>query len=163
MGGMALNEQPDDEPKRQITDFALEDLPPGLHRDLYTLWLGKCPPGQLPSRTDIDPIEMPKLLPYIILVDVERDPWRFRARVFGTAIVDAIGFDPTDRYLEDTDGTERIQRRAEVLATTARPYFMPHEPSRWSAHDFKHYSTLGLPLSSDGASVDKLIYSMVFG
>ncbi len=157
-----MNGRPDDEPERQITDFAVENLPPGLHRDLYTLWLVKCSPGLLPSRADIDPIEMPKLLPHIILVDVERDPWRFRARVFGTAIVDAIGFDPTGRYLEEVDGTDPIQRRAEVLASTARPYFVPHEPLRWSAHDFKHYSTLGLPLAGNGTTVDKLLYSMTF-
>lgn len=146
----------------QIVEFSVDDLPSGPHRDLYTLWLGKRMPERLPGRADFDPVEMPRLLPHIALVDVERDPWRFRARVFGTAIVEAIGFDPTNRYLEEVAGTERIQRRAEVMAGSRQPYFVAQEPLRWSAHDFKYYSTLGLPLSSDGTIVDKLLYSMVF-
>lgn len=150
------------DPRSEYGELTPAALPAGVHRTLYELWLAKSDPDRLPGRTDFDPLEMPGLLPHLILVDIERSPWRFQARLFGTAIVDAIGFDPTNRYLDEVEGTAPIHERAVAMALSAKPYFLDNEPLNWSAHDYKNYSTLGLPLARDGKTVDMLIYSMLF-
>src|SRR5438874_31119 len=43
----------------------------------------------MPRRGDIDPAEIPRLLPFVMLVDVSADPLDFRFRLVGTEI-DAI-------------------------------------------------------------------------
>lgn len=40
----------------------------------------------LPSRRDLDPTEIPSLLPFVMLVDVEPDPLDFRFRLIGGAV-----------------------------------------------------------------------------
>ncbi len=74
--------------------------PPPLERmspelvTLYRYWESKLPPaGGLPRRADIDPVEIararPELMPHLWLVDVLRDPTRFRYRLLGGALTDA--------------------------------------------------------------------------
>jgi len=40
----------------------------------------------LPSRRDLDPTEIPSLLPFVMLIDVEPDPLDFRFRLIGGAV-----------------------------------------------------------------------------
>jgi hypothetical protein len=40
----------------------------------------------MPRRGDIDPVDIPRLLPFVMLVDVLADPLDFRFRLIGTAI-----------------------------------------------------------------------------
>ena len=40
----------------------------------------------MPRRRDIDPVEIPRLLPYIMLIDVLREPDDFRYRLIGTEV-----------------------------------------------------------------------------
>ena len=51
----------------------------------------------MPSRRDLDPCEIPQLLPYLILVDVFSDPPDFRYRLIGTQIVAQSRRDFTDQ------------------------------------------------------------------
>ncbi len=139
-----------------------DSLPSGIHRDLYSLWLGKCAPGQLPGRADFDPREMPRLLPFVTLIDVERDPLRFRIRLVGTAVVAATGLDMTGRYLEEMNQIEPALERCRHLVETAYPYFHTDLPLVWSSHNFKSYSVLSLPLAADGLAVDKILMSLQF-
>ncbi len=63
---------------------------------LYRYWQGKHVDGRAPGRGDIDPpIEVPALIPNIMLVDVVDG--RFRYRLVGSAL--------WDRYLTELTGT----------------------------------------------------------
>jgi hypothetical protein len=43
--------------------------------------------GDAPPFTDsLDPLEVPRLLPHLMLKDVRRDPWDFRYRVVGATV-----------------------------------------------------------------------------
>ena len=138
------------------------DLPPGVHRALFDLWHTKSAPGRLPARSMFDPSEMPDLLPHLVMFDVEYDPLRFRIRLVGTAVVEAMGVDTTGRYLDELDRINDVHRRAETIATTRKPYFRQDLPLTWTHLDFKKYSVLGVPLAEDGQTVDKLLYTMRF-
>src|ERR1700691_1946571 len=66
----------------------------------YEYWLRKAAGRKLPRRRDIDPIEIPKLLPDVMLVDVEPDG-RYRYRLIGTENTQAQGITATGRYLDE--------------------------------------------------------------
>src|SRR5215469_5086608 len=67
---------------------------------LHRYWDGKRGGRMMPSRRDLDPSEIVKLLPHIYMVDVLRDPLRFRYRLIGTAICAFLGRDYTGRAVD---------------------------------------------------------------
>lgn len=66
----------------------LDPPPPGFafFRPLYEYWAARAADRRAPSRSDIDPLDLPgAMLPHLLLIDVERDPLEFRYRLAGTA------------------------------------------------------------------------------
>lgn len=74
-----------------------------LLREAFKLRNSKRGNRRMASRADFDPVEMPRLLSSIILIDVESDGARLRIRLAGTKVVDMYGRDYTGRYLDDID------------------------------------------------------------
>lgn len=115
--------------------------------------------GGLPSRADIDPADIPTLLSNVILIDVQRAPIRFRARLCGTEVDRLLGRNFTGCYLDDmTVGyfeRDILLDYAEVVLhkrpKVARRSILTGRGS------WLHYQRLLLPLSSDGWAVDKLL------
>jgi hypothetical protein len=65
-------------------------------------WTEKRGTRLMPSRRDIDPVEIPrKILPNFQIIDVVDGGARFRYRLIGTATVDAYGEDFTGRYPDE--------------------------------------------------------------
>jgi len=77
-------------------------------RRLFAYWLEKRSERQFPAKSDIDPVEFPFALGYVTLVDVERDPRRYRFRLDGSILVELSGTDYTGRYLDELPGEEYI-------------------------------------------------------
>jgi hypothetical protein len=75
-----------------FTDVRLEQA--------YRYWRSKAAGRVLPRRADIDPTEIPKLLPDVMLVERLIDG-RYRYRLIGTENADAHGFNATGRYLDE--------------------------------------------------------------
>jgi hypothetical protein len=130
--------------------------------ELYTYWLGKAPAGKLPGRQHIDPVEFsPRLLPHVLLLDVERsDPApRFRFRVAGTAFVDLIGREVRGRCYDEIAAPERVEPVCGALrkiAETGSPVFL-EGPLTVPSRDFVWVKRLGLPLARDGENVDMIL------
>ena len=135
-------------------------------KSLLQLWRSKITPeGRLPARSDFEPWEFPsEFLPYLTLFDVlpSQDEIRFKIRLVGTGIVEETGRDTTGRYLDKMPNTAAIIERATWLVKTGKPIYIENQPLTWTSRDFKNYSALGVPLSSDGRTVDKIFYQMVF-
>lgn len=119
------------------------------------------PPGKLPGRQHIDPVALRSLLPFINLVDVEREngELRFRFRLVGTLQSTAAGREISGLYLEDAVLPEFVERiRANMAAAVKRcePVYdrfgMPH-PGR----DFIETERIYFPLARDGQTVDMLL------
>src|SRR5215813_1573410 len=72
-------------------DIRRPDFAATCHPDtviLYDYWRWKCGTQAMPSRADIDPVDMPRrLLPFINLVDVVSDERRYIYRLVGTGHV----------------------------------------------------------------------------
>lgn len=70
-------------------------------RTLHGWWMAACRPNGLPDRADFDPAAFKLLLPNLIIVAVEPEPFRIRYRLVGTKVVDYTGFEFTGRYLDE--------------------------------------------------------------
>jgi hypothetical protein len=72
-------------------------------RGLFTYWHANLRDSLPPRRTDIDPAAIKSLLPFILLGDIEPDPFRVRFRLIGTAIAEFSRQDFSGRYLDELD------------------------------------------------------------
>ena len=68
---------------------------------MYGYWRSKCAGDRLPPRRAIDPVEIPRLLPHITIVEVVPDERRYVYRLVGTKEVEIRGRDPTGKSVLD--------------------------------------------------------------
>jgi hypothetical protein len=131
---------------------------------LHRYWQSKLRGGVLPTRATIDPVEIPRLLPYLVIAEIEASPMRVRYRLVGTQVVEDNGSDFTNRYLEDCNFAVEpllfecyrrlVETRAPVFA-----YYKWHKKEWQGAPRAPSVPTRQgfFPLSSDGANVDLAI------
>jgi len=141
-------------------DLALSDISSDMIQQFHRHWLQICGNGRLPKRADIDPVNFKRILPNVILTDLERDPFRVRYRLCGTRVADFCG-NLTGRYLDevatsDVWSTAAYLRQYQIAATDGRPVFS----FDWMVGKFgaRHPFQTGIwPLASDGRTVDLCI------
>lgn len=109
-----------------------------------------------PSRHDIDPARIKRLLPNIALLDVFQDPLRLRYRLAGTRFVEAFGAETSGRWLDEVYDDEfelnqtlenfrhLLAARAPIFGRTENT-FLPIGTSRFLWAIF--------PLSDDGTTI----------
>jgi hypothetical protein len=129
-------------------------------RALHRYWQSKCFDASLPARTSIDPTEIPQLLPYLVIAEIEAAPMRVRYRLVGTRVVEDHGADFTNRYLEDCNfAVEPLLRECyRQLVETQAPvfaYYEWHKEELLGARGAVGANETGFfPLSSGGTKVD---------
>src|SRR5262245_38400580 len=69
----------------------------------YAYWRGRCS-ERLPSRAMIDPIDIPPLLPHIVLHGVERQPLDFVYRLIGSEVRRHMAEDRTGQRMSAIAG-----------------------------------------------------------
>jgi len=137
-----------------------------LHRQMYAYWQQKCGSRRMPSRADIDPTEIPRLLPNLLISEhvTEGGIERWRYRLAGTAVAAAFGRNPTGHYIDElTKGAYRefIERIHRVVREEQRALFCASEYT--GARDLRMSAKrLLLPLTTDGREVDQIITLLVF-
>lgn len=133
---------------------------------LYAYWQSIHPAGGgLPGRQHFDPIDIPELLPHLWMLDVFRDPWRFRFRLVGTEIVRFAGRDVTGQWLDEVvegyQDSEAFRAHCQIVES-GRPGYrrggVKFNPSR---RDLKA-ERLYLPLAQDGRTVDILLVMTIY-
>ncbi|SMF45827.1 PAS domain-containing protein [Tistlia consotensis] len=141
-------------PEVSATGFGAAQIANPLLRDLYLYWADKWHGPYMPTRADIDPLDMPALLPMIYLVDVERQPLRFRFRLVGTRVVSWFGRDMTGQYVEEA----QVWRYREVAETGRASYDRLYAPNKQGRHG--SYQCLLMPLAGENGSVEMLLGGM---
>jgi hypothetical protein len=133
------------------------------HLDLYRYWLAKRGSRTMPSRSSLDPMDIPALLPYLGLVD--KVVGQYRYRLMGTAVVKELGRDLTGAFVGSSfskapESVAALQSIYERVFNTAQPVFATceHKTKLDSIHKVSH---LILPLSDDGTTVNMSICSHV--
>jgi hypothetical protein len=133
-------------------------------RRLYEYWETKRGARAMPSRADLDPIEMTFVIGNIILVDViDGEPLRFRIRLHGTNLSQRVGYELTGKMLDDLPVNEFRQLAHESftrVATSGEPIHGRRD--RVIDGRFARYETVIMPLSGDGKSVDRLLVGLIY-
>lgn len=130
-------------------------------RDFFGYWQSKAPPGRLPGRVHIDPLQIPRLLQHIALYDVVPvgDDFRFRFRLVGTGVVETFGADNTGKFIDECmppDAYKALHAHYLALVRERKPqYWQRNLP--YANRDFLAVQRLALPLASDGSTVDMVI------
>jgi hypothetical protein len=132
----------------------------------FEYWVLQSIDGPLPRRRDIDPVDIPKLLPILMLVEV-LPPGRYRYRLIGTENADAFGMNATGRYLDEVlpgpeykthvlalyDECVRLHRALFSECLFISPQHRGPE---------RHIKVLFMPLSDDGERVNQILVAQVF-
>lgn len=111
---------------RRETDISSIASP--LLRNFNDYWLRKRGAAAIPSWSQIDPAELPALLPNLIVVGVEHEPLRIHYRLVGTLVAEFRG-DVTGLYLDsvpwNTPETRlSIQGSYAIAIATRAPTFV---------------------------------------
>jgi len=133
--------------------------------EVFHYWDRKRGERVMPARSDIDPNEMRRHLPGIMLVEVKRDPLDFVYRLVGTREVAARGNDPTGKRVADSWFGSNAQ---DVVANYERVV-----ASRSFLYDFDKFvrpggrrvqdESLFLPLATDGEEVGQIMVYSFYG
>ena len=108
----------------------------------------------LPDRQEIGPINFPRHLFGISLLDVERNPWRLRFRLLGDDLVDHHGVNLTRRWMDDVFSHFMGTRRELDLIATAEsqaPVYRRGKPLMTHEKAFVEIERILLPFSNGGA------------
>jgi hypothetical protein len=136
---------------------------------VYAYWWARRPggaggPSRLPSRADIEPLELYRVLPQLLLADVVGERQRIRYRVVGTEIVARWGNDDTGRYLD-----EMPPGPATDLSIKLYQIALSRRAALYSETNLRPDGDIGaallcrliLPLASDGVTVDMVLAGQV--
>ena len=70
-------------------------------RDIFAYWQSQRGTRAMPARADIQPMEIPRLLRHVYLIDVLSDPRDYRHRLVGTAIGERYGDERTGKLVSE--------------------------------------------------------------
>lgn len=134
-------------------------------RHLHAYWHARRgADGRPPSRSAIDPTDVPDLLRWIWLVDVVHDPIRFRFRLMGTVHVEQMRRDVTGHWIDEVfpgflaSGSYLSYIDA---ATRLVPSYRKG-PAEYHVADYKIIERLILPLAEPGAPCNILLAITVY-
>ncbi len=133
-------------------------------RTIYRYWDDKRAGRLMPRRGDLDPLEIPRLLPDIGLVDVVPDDRRYVYRLIGTNEALMRGRDPTGQAVKDAyfgTSVQSVYLNYDAVVRTRAPV-IDRDPSQTSDDRFITHETIFLPLSDDGAKVNMVLFLTVY-
>ncbi len=123
------------------------------HLDLYRYWEAQRGNRTAPNRRDIDPIDIPRLLPHIALIEADNASYRWR--LIGGHIVDDLGCDltgqPFGKNIRPWSFVSAMTATFNRVLADSQPVF--EESVYTTASDRTHaVSRLLLPLATAGRS-----------
>lgn len=158
-----------EEPTRLATDCSREflELPPheANARTIWDYWTAKAGERAAPSRSDIDPRDLPRLLPQILLVDVLRSPLRFRYRLSGS-MADTIHGHPLRALfadeMEPAAFGSLLHADFQKIVETCRPHKVRLSFTNRDGQG-RAYNVLRLPLVDENGEVNMILIFTNFG
>jgi hypothetical protein len=140
-------------------------LPPSeMLVGLYRYWDGKRAGRSMPSRDDIDPLDIRDCMPSLIICDVETAPLRFRYRLIGTRLTELVHRDVTGRYMDESLYGDNIEVVKEPFVETyeTRAPVVVSGRLIWGNIE-RAVAALALPLSNDGKTVNMILFAVDVG
>ncbi|MDP1626232.1 PAS domain-containing protein [Parvibaculum sp.] len=130
-------------------------------------WNAKRGTRTMPSRADINPLELKEYLGWVIILDVLPEFRDFRYRLVGTKVARYFGADGTGQTIEQAfrsfgpgavKGVQAIHRKA----ARDRVPMRAHGEAAWLAEGYDYFDSLYLPLSDDGETVNMILSVFTF-
>lgn len=133
--------------------------------ECYLHWRDKINGGSLPSRSDINPADIPRLMPHAVILDVRREPEPdFRYRLIGTYVSENLFRDHTGSWFSEIEhqrAPNEIWQNCCRVVETGKP-MLPRSPYVGPNRSFKTIEDVILPLAEDGKTVDCLLVFIEF-
>lgn len=130
---------------------------------LLAYWSAQRGGRKLPARADLDPSDFAFILGNLVLMEVHRDPLRFRYRLHGVNLVQRDGYDMTGRWLHEhpePQYRERIERTYDGVVANGE---FTHAVRDIEVDGrVRRYESLVLPLGRDGVTVDMIMGAQVY-
>ncbi len=127
----------------------------------YDYWLSIAPAGRLPGRQHLDPLHIPDLMPRVWILDVLRDPLRFRYRLAGTKEVETLEREVTGQDFEDahagTAGRQRAIGRYRTIVEQRVATYRKGPTRLLRRHEHRIAENCVVPLARDGRMVDMIL------
>lgn len=120
-------------------------------------WRDKCRDGRFPARSEIDPLDLAEVLPYLSIMDLEGNPFRARFRLVGTELARFYGREVRGKWVDEMEDwpeqdvidTVAIFRR---VHETGQPVF-GLSLCLWQEQKDHMFEFACFPLSDDGRTV----------
>lgn len=128
-------------------------------------WNAKRGEQPAPHRADIDPLDIPRLLPILNLIEVTHGPLAFRHRLVGTELVDKLGRDVTGEVVGAglyAEAAEEILDTLRTIVEQVRPYYRLARLD-WFERRWLTMESLELPLLGDDGRVAMVLRGATFG
>ncbi len=159
-------------PNLQALDEALAQSQAQNVREFLSYFRKLHPQDRLPGRDAFDPIELPRLLPNIVLAKVMPSPEpgtppRFLVKVAGDTVMKSVSRPMIGRHLDEfvTEGDQSVRYpiadRQQVVETGCL-VFRRGKPRLKFRLDFSSIEVCHFPLASDGRTVDHIISIIIY-
>ena len=133
-------------------------------KEALAYWQSKRAGRAMPARRDLDPVDVPKLLPYVMLYDVLPAPLDFRFRLIGTEARSLLSQDYTGKLFSELPGKGRgsiVWDNCEQVVLTRAP-FSRSPPYVGPERHLRHCENLLMPLSDNGSDVTMIVQVISF-
>ena len=131
-------------------------------RRLYEYWYSRRLADRPPHRNSIDPLDIPRLLPIVFLVEVKTDPLMFRFRLVGSEFVRKYGRDFTGLTLDQVNRHGNYEAiRRDYCACTERLAPVVSRHSSVNDHGiYWNYERILMPLIDEDNQVNMILGGM---
>lgn len=159
-----------------MPECAFQDLKHPRTFRLVEHWRGLASGRQMPYRSEFDPVEIPSLLPSVILVDRADNEYRFR--VAGTEVVDMFGYELTRKTFSQVYGGGARVGTGKLFPRTrdalgywntvfdrvfrTQQCLYGRDSLFWQGRDYRTFDWALLPLAANDGSVRETLAAVVF-
>jgi hypothetical protein len=131
----------------------------------FRYWDSKRNGSRIPARRDFDPLlEVPALVRFMMLKDVQRNPLDFRYRLVGTGLRNHMTTDWTGKFMSEVEyqrAPSTIWDYHKQVAESGEPLFI--KPNYVGPHkDYLFIESVMLPLADDHRNVDMIMIFIDF-
>lgn len=140
------------------------ELTSGIVRGAVAYWQSKRNGDAPPLTSSLDPLEVPSLLPHLMLKEVRRDPWDFRYRVIGSTVRAHSRDNWTGKWMSEVEGQGEGSTVFRVMRWVSEggqpaifrpPYVGPHK-------EYKYCEAAVLPWCNGAGLVDRVLVAVDF-
>lgn len=151
------------EPMELRLDAQKGVLPESVSPEMYQIveyWRSLFRGDIMPDRRDIDPTEIPRLLPGIILIDIFHNPYRFKFRLIGEAMVAYHGRNLAGLWMDEVFPHFNETATPGTIIDVAENHVINYRfgsPLMTYEKNFINMERVFLPCRNDGDKVELLL------